>query len=327
VTAAEGFGKARLFEMMDDLEQKTRPLMEAARARLAREKGEGALLPHNISFALAGACVRVCARARVCVGWASWQYWQSLTVCFASASVSVRAQSSAARTSHTLTRVVRGVAGDTTRATDPYFPFEDAVDVWGRTFAALGINYQGSVMTLDLCDRPGKYSNGFCHWPQVRLQAVCARASCGRGRCRVCCCARVHAGVLWKRSATTVAARMRRRLARQPCWALLAAQQGGAHARLATRACTPPHLRPLTPTQPAWRHPDGSWQPAFANFTSLATPSQLGSGKTALETLLRECACVFAAACACLACSRVSRGCVARDACGHRMCACSRGQG
>lgn len=57
--------------------------------------------------------------------------------------------------------------GDTTKATDPYFPFEDAVDVWGRTFAALGINYKGSVMTLDLCDRQGKYSNGFCHWPQV----------------------------------------------------------------------------------------------------------------------------------------------------------------
>jgi hypothetical protein len=58
--------------------------------------------------------------------------------------------------------------GDTTKATDPYFPFEDAVDVWGRTFAALGIDYKGSVMTLDLCDRQGKYSNGFCHWPQVR---------------------------------------------------------------------------------------------------------------------------------------------------------------
>lgn len=133
-------------------------------------------------------------------------------------------------------------AGDTTKATDPYFPFEDAVgvarrhaarmlaadacdylhrcrrhehacicdahrllqvDVWGRTFAALGINYMGSQMTLDLCDRcaccsatpaavrvacicacvikcecafcfcivpcrQGKYSNGFCHWTLVR---------------------------------------------------------------------------------------------------------------------------------------------------------------
>ena len=59
-------------------------------------------------------------------------------------------------------------AGDTTKATDPYFPFENAVDVWVRTFAGLGIHYKGSVMTLDLCDRNGKYSNGFCHWPQVR---------------------------------------------------------------------------------------------------------------------------------------------------------------
>jgi hypothetical protein len=54
VTAAEGFGKGRLFEMLDDLERKTRPLMEEARARLAAEKGEAALEPHNISQALAG---------------------------------------------------------------------------------------------------------------------------------------------------------------------------------------------------------------------------------------------------------------------------------
>jgi hypothetical protein len=40
--------------------------------------------------------------------------------------------------------------------------------------------------------------------------------------------------------------------------------------------------------QPAWRKSDGNWQPAYANFTSLATPNQLGSGKTALETLLHE---------------------------------------
>jgi hypothetical protein len=60
---------------MDDLEAKTRPLMEAARSRLAREKGASALEPHNIGHAL---------------------------------------------------------AGDTTKLTDPYFPFEDAVDVWVR---------------------------------------------------------------------------------------------------------------------------------------------------------------------------------------------------
>lgn len=64
---------------------------------------------------------------------------------------------------------------------------------------------QGSVMRLDLCDREGKYSNGFCHWPQC-----------------------------------------------------------------------------------AWRRADGTWQPASANFTSLATPNAIGSGKTALATLLHE---------------------------------------
>ncbi|KAG2444565.1 hypothetical protein HXX76_001310 [Chlamydomonas incerta] len=148
VTAAEGFGKTRLFEIMDDLEAKTRPIMAAARERLAREKGASALEPWNMSYAL---------------------------------------------------------AGDTEKAQDPYFPFEQAVDVWARTFGALGIEYSGATMTLDLCDRDGKYSNGFCHWPQV-----------------------------------------------------------------------------------AWRKPDGAFVPSKANFTSLATPSQVGSGKTALVTLLHE---------------------------------------
>ena len=41
-------------------------------------------------------------------------------------------------------------AGDTEKAMDPYFPFEDAVDVWARTFAALGIHYHDATMTLDL---------------------------------------------------------------------------------------------------------------------------------------------------------------------------------
>ena len=55
---------------------------------------------------------------------------------------------------------------------DPYFPFEEAVEVWARTFAALGIHYRGATMRLDLCDRPGKYSNGFCHWPQPAWRRV-----------------------------------------------------------------------------------------------------------------------------------------------------------
>lgn len=38
----------------------------------------------------------------------------------------------------------------------------------------------------------------------------------------------------------------------------------------------------------AWRRSDGTWHPAHANFTSLATPSAPGSGRTALATLLHE---------------------------------------
>jgi hypothetical protein len=43
-----------LFEILDDLEEKTRPIMVEARQRLAKEKGESALEPHNIGYALAG---------------------------------------------------------------------------------------------------------------------------------------------------------------------------------------------------------------------------------------------------------------------------------
>jgi hypothetical protein len=52
------------------------------------------------------------------------------------------------------------------------------------------------------------------------------------------------------------------------------------------RPADPARPPPLPPThatrswpQPAWRHSDGKWQPAYANFTSLATPNELGSGK------------------------------------------------
>eukprot|EP01060_Flectonema_neradi_P029595 TRINITY_DN4126_c1_g2_i2.p1 TRINITY_DN4126_c1_g2~~TRINITY_DN4126_c1_g2_i2.p1 ORF type:complete len:373 (+),score=77.55 TRINITY_DN4126_c1_g2_i2:907-2025(+) len=48
---------------------------------------------------------------------------------------------------------------------DPYFPFDKAVSAWARSFAAMNISYNKSVMNLDLCDREKKYSNGFCHWP------------------------------------------------------------------------------------------------------------------------------------------------------------------
>ncbi|PSC69592.1 peptidase M3 [Micractinium conductrix] len=97
------------------------------------------------------------------------------------------------------------LAGDVEKKLDPYMSFESAVGVWARTFAALGIRYRDATMALDLCDREGKYSNGFCHWPQ-----------------------------------------------------------------------------------PAYFKTDGTWVASRTNFTSLATPSAVGSGKTALVTLLHE---------------------------------------
>lgn len=98
------------------------------------------------------------------------------------------------------------LAGDTTKLKDPYFPFENAVDVWARSFAAMNISYRGSTMQLDLCDRQGKYSNGFCHWP------VCAYVD----------------------------------------------------------------------------NKTGEFTPAQTNFTSLASPKSVGSGFTAITTLMHE---------------------------------------
>ncbi|NJN14599.1 MAG: hypothetical protein HC813_02975 [Planctomycetes bacterium] len=57
------------------------------------------------------------------------------------------------------------VAGDVTVQQEPYFPFGEALERWGRSFAALGIDYRGATMVLDLVDRKGKYENGFMHGP------------------------------------------------------------------------------------------------------------------------------------------------------------------
>jgi hypothetical protein len=59
------------------------------------------------------------------------------------------------------------IAGDITREQDPYFPFAEAVERWGRSFAALGIDLAGAELVLDLVDRKGKYENGFMHGPVV----------------------------------------------------------------------------------------------------------------------------------------------------------------
>jgi len=148
VTNAEGFGKDRLFEMLDGLEKGTRRTMEKARQELAKRYGDDALEPWNTSYKMAGSIV-----AKL----------------------------------------------------DPYFPFELAVERYVKSYTALRADYQQSTMNLDLLDRPNKYSNGFCHWPK-----------------------------------------------------------------------------------PAWCKPDGTWQPAVANFTSLADPTAVGSGLTALTTLMHE---------------------------------------
>jgi hypothetical protein len=109
VTNAEGFGKAKLFEILDGLETGTRSIMVSAREELAKRHGEDALEPWNISFKMAGSIVV---------------------------------------------------------KQDPYFPFATAVERYVRSYAALGITYQGATMNLDLLDRPKKFSNGFCHWPK-----------------------------------------------------------------------------------------------------------------------------------------------------------------
>ncbi len=197
-------------------------LPQAARAQLAASKGESALEPYNISYVMAGG--RECVWGGPVPG-AAKALGRSISLhrhagcsqlpggsalqaaCLHNPLHALRslmpAQHARPRCSsrtHTAchnskppARVPAFPPGDTARAMDPYFPFEDAVDVWGRTFAALGIHYKGSVMRLDLLDRVGKYSNGFCHWPQ-----------------------------------------------------------------------------------PAWRKSDGSWVPAVTNFTSLASPDQVG---------------------------------------------------
>ena len=57
------------------------------------------------------------------------------------------------------------MSGSFVKEEDPYFQFEDALSYWGKSFSALGIDYLGGSMTLDLVDRKGKYNNGFCHQP------------------------------------------------------------------------------------------------------------------------------------------------------------------
>ena len=106
VSINEGFGKDRLFEILDDLEARTREASRSSVSTLAETEGEEALKPWNFSYY---------------------------------------------------------TSGDLTAEIDPYFPFGASFERWGRSFAALGIDYNGATLQLDLVDRPGKYSNGFMH--------------------------------------------------------------------------------------------------------------------------------------------------------------------
>ena len=115
VTHAEGFNKKRLFEILDGLEQGTRPIMQAARHTFVETYGKDALLPWNMSFVMSGSVMK---------------------------------------------------------QMDPYFRFGKAVEQYIRSYAALGIQYEQSELNLDLLDRPGKYSNGFCHWIKVSKSKV-----------------------------------------------------------------------------------------------------------------------------------------------------------
>lgn len=59
------------------------------------------------------------------------------------------------------------MSGSFTKEEDPYYQFENALILWGRSFAALGIDFKGGTLQLDLLDRKGKYNNGFCHYPKI----------------------------------------------------------------------------------------------------------------------------------------------------------------
>lgn len=54
---AEGFGKSTLFDMLDGLEQGTRPVMLKARENFAQKYGEDGLNPWNMSFKMRGSIV------------------------------------------------------------------------------------------------------------------------------------------------------------------------------------------------------------------------------------------------------------------------------
>jgi hypothetical protein len=59
------------------------------------------------------------------------------------------------------------MTGDFSKEEDQYYPFENALSYWGRSFAALGVGFNGGAVQMDLLDRKGKHNNGFCHYPTL----------------------------------------------------------------------------------------------------------------------------------------------------------------
>lgn len=59
------------------------------------------------------------------------------------------------------------MSGDFTKEEDPYFQFDEALIRWGKSFTAMGIDFKGGSLKLDLLDRKGKWNNGFCHCPDL----------------------------------------------------------------------------------------------------------------------------------------------------------------
>jgi hypothetical protein len=58
VTNAEGMSKDKLFEILDGLEEGTRPIMDNARKELEKRSGSDALQPWNQSFKMAGSIIK-----------------------------------------------------------------------------------------------------------------------------------------------------------------------------------------------------------------------------------------------------------------------------
>jgi len=55
--------------------------------------------------------------------------------------------------------------GDLSGKLEPYFSFDKALLRWGKSFAAMGIDFRNAQIQIDLVARKGKYENGFMHGP------------------------------------------------------------------------------------------------------------------------------------------------------------------